>query len=174
MSQNYKWRGMTAVERFHSRIEIAPPCDCWVWSGALNANGYGNFRLPNEGSINAHRAAYKLLVGAVDDSLDIHHTCGMRCCVNPGHLVPVSKSEHSRHHRIAEPPREFCKRGHQLSGNNVRVYRGARHCRACKRKSSGYTRPVVDCANCGVASPNYGFGLCSKCYRKQRRAKRRP
>lgn len=64
--------------------------DCWIWTGAHNSDGYGNFAY--EGSwVQAHRLAYKKLVGYT--SLELDHLCRRRDCVNPNHLEPVTHAE---------------------------------------------------------------------------------
>jgi hypothetical protein len=65
--------------------------NCWRWAAADNpsTSGYGNFR---QGStvVPAHRAAAKVLGGKSIAGKDLHHVCGNRWCVNPGHLRVMS------------------------------------------------------------------------------------
>jgi hypothetical protein len=56
-------------------------------------NGYGRTR--HEGKQrHAHRVVYEQLVGPVPEGLVLHHVCGNRLCVNPAHLLPVSRGQH--------------------------------------------------------------------------------
>jgi hypothetical protein len=83
----------------------------------------------------AHRIAYLLAFGELDDSLVIHHTCENKLCVNPRHLLAMSLADHSRLHydyesiRYERVIKEVCPRGHVKDG----VYRGYRYCRECDR-----------------------------------------
>lgn len=70
---------------------------CWEWRHAGGA-GYGTIRVEGK-SVNAHRWLYENRNGKLERGLDLHHTCENRRCVNPDHLVAVSRSEHIRLHR---------------------------------------------------------------------------
>jgi hypothetical protein len=63
--------------------------ECWVWVGRLNRNGYGRLRVLGR-ELMAHRLTYEALVGPIPSGLVLDHACRVRCCVNPGHLEPVT------------------------------------------------------------------------------------
>ena len=68
----------------------------WVWEGAKDRKGYGRFRL-NGSVIAAHRVAYAIFVGDLDDR-QIHHRPDQHgvvhpSCVNPDCLEPLGLSE---------------------------------------------------------------------------------
>lgn len=61
---------------------------CWLWTGALQRDGYAHFTGAGRKTISSHRHAYELLVGLVPAGMDLLHTCDVRHCVNPAHLRP--------------------------------------------------------------------------------------
>ncbi len=124
--------------RFWDKVKTVD--SCWVWTASADSRGYGQFYLGPNKMVRAHRFAYESMVGPVQDGLELDHLCRVPLCVNPQHLDPVP-------HRVnmqRQPDniwerrarQEACKRGHPLSGENVRVYRGRkRTCLTCKRDS---------------------------------------
>lgn len=74
---------------------------CWIWQGGPSNCGYGTTRQgvrPGHGAQAVHRFYYQREYGPLDDSLDLHHRCEVRLCVNPAHLEPITEAEHLRHH----------------------------------------------------------------------------
>jgi hypothetical protein len=113
--------------RFFTKIDATGPC--WEWTGALSF-GYGRFR-DGKLVVQAHRWAWKRLVGEIDDDLDLDHLCRNRKCCNPDHLEPVSRQENLR--RGAQGGKTRCVRGHAFSGENLYVNKGKRYCVTCLR-----------------------------------------
>jgi len=115
------------------------PDDCWPWPGYVAPDGYARTAPPGTSrKTTAHRVAYELLVGPVPDGAQLDHLCRNKRCVNPWHLEPVSPGENVRRspgRGSAKTPRTHCKRGHPLSGANLRIYWNshgrARFCVAC-------------------------------------------
>ena len=97
---------------------------CWLFTGP--ANPYGRLGMGLERS--THRLGWKWLRGPIPAGLELHHLCGVQVCWNPDHLVVVSHAEN-----MAFNAKTHCKRGHPLSGPNLRIdpSTGARICRAC-------------------------------------------
>jgi hypothetical protein len=77
--------------RFWPKVNKQGLNGCWLWTGALNAQGYGKY---GEGL--AHRTAFILSVGSIPDGLQLDHLCRVRNCVNPDHLEPVTHLENVR------------------------------------------------------------------------------
>lgn len=96
------------IARFWSKVAVAAShLDCWPWQGAVNGNGYGNFRMPEFGRHNfsAHRVAYRLVKGDwPDEGLVVRHKCDNPICVNPYHL---------EHGTVADNMRDMVERGRQ-------------------------------------------------------------
>lgn len=61
---------------------------CWIYQGARFPDGYGSI-----GCRPAHRLFYQRLVGPIPRGYEIHHECGVRLCVNPQHLRPLTREE---------------------------------------------------------------------------------
>ncbi len=88
-------------EQFWSRV-IKTEDGCWFWNGTYGTGGYGHLsvRIPGAGgkvnpvTVQAHRMSWEIHTGSpVPDGLEIDHLCRNRCCVNPGHLEPVTHLE---------------------------------------------------------------------------------
>lgn len=82
-------------ERFWNKVTFAPT-GCWLWTGAANGSGgYGVVRVAGR-DLGAHRVFYDALVGPAPCWQHIDHLCGVRRCVNPAHLEPVTAAENVR------------------------------------------------------------------------------
>jgi DNA-binding XRE family transcriptional regulator len=73
-------------ERFWDKVDKTggPNC-CWLWKGSPNMKGYGRFSFRCY-VYKAHRVAYFLANGRIDDNLMVLHHCDVRLCCNPTHL----------------------------------------------------------------------------------------
>lgn len=60
---------------------------CWLWMGAKQTHGYGDFAMTRKGHVLAHRLSFAMANGAIDDSLCVMHRCDTPACVNPTHLL---------------------------------------------------------------------------------------
>lgn len=73
------------------------PDDCWLWTGAAFTVGYGQWT--GSGQVEyAHRVSYELAHGIIWPGYDVHHECEVKLCVNPAHLVALTRLEHRRRH----------------------------------------------------------------------------
>jgi hypothetical protein len=63
---------------------------CWLWTGALNPDGYGSMGVLDLPTDSAHRWSYRHHVGPLLDELELDHLCRVRRCVNPYHLEQVT------------------------------------------------------------------------------------
>lgn len=65
---------------------------CWIWTGALRANGYAYVGRAERNHL-VHRVVawgYAGFNGNIRAFPEVHHTCGRKACVNPGHLLPTT------------------------------------------------------------------------------------
>lgn len=124
----------TASEaRFWAKVDKAG--ECWLWTAATDADGYGKFWL-NDQMAQAHRVAYTLLVGAIPDGHEIDHSCRVRTCVRPEHLEAVVHRENyarSTHPSAGALRSGQCVNGHDYDSSNTYIDgRGQRACKKCR------------------------------------------
>jgi hypothetical protein len=71
---------------------------CWRWTGSWAMGGYGVMRTESGAGPRrtvAHRFAFECMEGRpVLDGHELHHVCENPWCVNPMHLVEVTRREH--------------------------------------------------------------------------------
>lgn len=115
--------------------------ECWIWKAARRgmkgtpAHNYGAFRMRGK-QMYAHRAAYLLLVGEIEDGMTLDHLCRVPLCVNPGHLEPCTIRENQMRR---EAMRTHCKNGHEMTAENtytIANYPSRRYCKECRRNTS--------------------------------------
>mgnify|MGYP001612908111 CR=1 FL=1 len=116
------------AERFWRKV--AKSDDCWLWTAAVNGNGYGSVHL------NAHSVAWMLTHGTpTPPGKELDHLCRNRRCVRPDHLEAVTQHENLL--RGNSPPainarKKTCPNGHPYTGLSKS---GHRWCRPCNRAS---------------------------------------
>lgn len=124
---------LSVAERFWLKVKKTETC--WLWTGALDKHGYGVFRYDGLAK-RAHRVAYILLVGPLDNALSIDHLCRVHNCVRPAHLeaVPIGvnvlrgETVSARNKAVTR-----CPMGHAYDEANTYIDRGGRRsCRACR------------------------------------------
>lgn len=71
--------------------------ECWLWTGRLQPNGYGQFGMKaTDGkwrAVYAHRIAYELFVGPIPEGMDVCHRCAVQKCVKSDHLFVGTRSD---------------------------------------------------------------------------------
>ena len=126
---------MSMEDRFWSKVD-KNFLGCWYWVASVNDRGYGTFQVFKRPK-KAHRVSYEMFKGKIPDGLELDHLCRVRNCVNPDHLEAVTHKENvlrGSSFVSEQAHRTHCKRGHELSGDNLlphKLKKGLRACKAC-------------------------------------------
>lgn len=138
--------------RFWENVVKGARDGCWIWTAALDRDGYGRCR--RDGGKRAHRVAYEELIGPIPEGLVIDHLCRVRACVNPAHLEPVANLDNlMRGQTLAaiNAAKTHCPRGHEYTSENTqRKSNGSRICRTCSNRKE-------TCAECGASISRAGL-----------------
>lgn len=88
------WAG--PLERLLRNSIPEPNSGCWLWLGALNHQGYAQINMPGNRQCRAHRLSYEIHKGEIPKNLHIRHTCDVRCCINPDHLLLGTRQQNAQ------------------------------------------------------------------------------
>lgn len=90
-----KWNNSdTFDDRFWKKVFKTN--SCWLWTGAVNKNGHGQFRFHGVQK-NAHRMLWEHIHGPLSKSVCVCHSCNVPHCVNPSHLYLDSAIGNNRY-----------------------------------------------------------------------------
>lgn len=104
---------------------------CWLWPGKL-INGYGVIRYGGRKHVRAHRAAYEMLRGPIQEGMVIDHLCRNRRCINPAHMEIVTRGENVL--RGIGPAAENTRKAQCPNGHPYTTRKnGTRHCKVCDK-----------------------------------------
>jgi hypothetical protein len=90
--------------RFWSKMDRSDNGACWAWLAGKDSGGYGKFQITGRGPrflgdhpiqkhVRAHRLAYELTHGLVNQELVMRHRCDNPPCCNPAHLEPGTQKQ---------------------------------------------------------------------------------
>jgi hypothetical protein len=98
--------------------------DCWEWQAFRQPKGYGMVWATYEGKgrmVLAHRAAWYLVNGDIEQSMQLDHTCFNRACVNPGHLRLATSKQNNENRSGAQKNNQTGVRGVSQRGSKWRA-----------------------------------------------------
>lgn len=80
-------RAKIRLENFWEHVnKTSDNSECWNWMGAkFSENGYG-YICANRKHLHAHRIAWQLTFGQLDEKTFISHKCCNKTCCNPSHM----------------------------------------------------------------------------------------
>ena len=93
-----------AINRFN--IKVNKSDNCHNWNAARQKQGYGMFSYDGK-SMPAHRFAYLLHNGNIEENMVVHQTCENNGCVNPNHLILQTKSQNKKSYTSVRISREM-------------------------------------------------------------------
>lgn len=94
------------IDRIESNYLPEPNSGCWLWTGYVANDGYGQIKINGE-RWKAHIMSFNIFRGGLSGGKMILHTCDIRCCINPDHLYEGDVRDNSR---------DMVNRGRSLAG----------------------------------------------------------
>lgn len=130
-------KNQPVLERFFDKVVIDAATGCWNFTSSISKTNNGRFYY-NYKCRDAYKIGYILMGGEIPAGYDLHHTCENRLCVNPEHLLPVTRATHygelTPHHIAYKNKRKtHCPKGHPYTEDNLvtSLRHQGRWCRIC-------------------------------------------
>lgn len=184
--------------RFWRHVSPEPTSGCWLWTSAVDSNGYGKVWMGPEHGCKCRRASrlsWEIHYGPIPPGMLVCHRCDTPPCVNPEHLFlgtcadnlrdaarkgRMSPQAHPERYRGKGKPKPSLRKPARPCVNCGRVFKPLRRgeCNVCSnyRVRTGKTRPLTrptdsTCVECGgvAAVGTRTKGRCHKCNERERR-----
>jgi hypothetical protein len=95
---------------------------CWLWTGYVAKNGYGQVGIGHRKKIYAHRLVYTRLVGPIPRKKKLCHKCDTPACVRPSHMFVGTQLDNMR-----DCSRKWRTRKNKLTPRQLRIIRSHPH-----------------------------------------------
>lgn len=104
---------------FWSLLDKDAAGGCWLWPGNAYPNGYGRvpWKMSNRG---AHRLAWVLTHGSVEEGLCVLHHCDVKRCCNPAHLYLGTPADNGKDRSIRGQAASGDRNGSRLHPERLR------------------------------------------------------
>jgi len=80
-------RGLSTEEKIMWHGWTENPSGCWIWGGTLHKrSGYAILTIDRKVK-EVHRLVYELWVEQIENGNLVRHSCDVRSCINPKHLL---------------------------------------------------------------------------------------
>ena len=76
----------TDHQRVLDRLVVDPVTGCWMWTGTITTDGYGQFSMEGK-HVRLSRYMYEYHNGPIPEGFVVMHSCDTPACGNPEHLV---------------------------------------------------------------------------------------
>jgi hypothetical protein len=122
---------------FWTKVIVDLPEKCWLWTGAKDQKGYGNFVTAVGKIKKAHKFSWVLHFGPIPAGMQVDHKCEATSCCNPFHLQLLTgykNNEKSNSASAINKRKTHCKYGHEFSDENIIRRNGRRYCITCEKE----------------------------------------
>jgi len=93
--------------RFWTKVDVRGDSECWNWKSTVARVGYGFIWFEGKQTY-AHRWAYRLSKGPIENGMFVCHRCDNKLCCNPAHLFLGTNEENMK---------DKVNKGRQAKGN---------------------------------------------------------
>lgn len=107
---------------YYEILDMGYDTSCWIWQANRTTSGYGLVSRAEAKSRLAHRFMYEKRHGTLPSNTSLHHLCKITLCVNPGHLQPLTPTEHVKAHGFSGERNPWAKLSNQQAAKIRSLY----------------------------------------------------